>query len=218
MFYDRGEFEKGNEHYQQDYEYDIQTYPQYLANHKADREYYMGLIYLAQSKTDSAGQSLARIDDLYPQLTPIAKERFDVRREQLYVQILLKQDSLAKAESVRKMIKPMDRPFSFTWNYFLHNLPISQDYFATAYVKHGLIDKAIEEYKRLIDHDVKRRQWRLINPVYHYRLAKLYEENNQTEMAIKEYNRIIEICQGLCDDSPAIIDAKRRLQSLSYQP
>jgi len=217
MFYDRGETGRSKDHYRQYYENAIQTAPQYLTNHRADREYYMGLVYLAQSKLDSAGQSLTRIDDLYPQLTPYGKERFDVRREQLYVQILLNQDSLSKAESVRQTIKPLDRPFSFTWNYFIHNLPLSQDYFALAYVKHGFIDRAIEAYERLIDKDIRRREWRLINPVYHYRLAKLYEKLGKLDKAIREYKRFIEICNGIAGDSNELLDAKNCLRTLENE-
>jgi serine/threonine protein kinase/tetratricopeptide (TPR) repeat protein len=214
IMYDRGEFDKSREHYHYYFEYRIKDSPQYMANHKADRAYFMGLIYLAQSKTDSAHHALQQIDDLYPQLTPIAKERHDNKREQLYVQILIKQDSLAKAESVWKNIKPLDRPFGFNWNYFVHNFPISQDHLAVAYIKHGLDDRAIEEYNQLIDKDIKRREWRLINPLYHYRLAKLYEEKNQTEKAEQEYKNFIEICSGLGDESKEILDAKKRLQML----
>jgi tetratricopeptide (TPR) repeat protein len=123
-------------------------------------------------------------------------------------------DSLAKAESVWKNFKPLDRPFGFNWNYFVHNFPISQDHLSVAYIKHGLVDRAIEEYNQLIDKDIKRCEWRLINPLYHYRLAKLYQENYQTSKAKEEYRKFIEICSGLGDESKEILDAKERLQIL----
>jgi len=76
------------------------------------------------------------------------------------------------------------------------------------------MDRAIQEYERLTELDTRERGWRLINPIYHYRLAKLYEEKERVGNAIREYKKFVDICGGFGDDSNEILDARRRLQEL----
>ncbi|NIW00037.1 hypothetical protein GWN26_13305, partial [Candidatus Saccharibacteria bacterium] len=155
--------------------FQTQESPQYLVNHKADYAHFMCLNYLKQSKIDSARIEYKAIKTLFPNLTPLGKERHHYNLNFLYTEILIAQDSLEKAEKVYKNMKPMETPFGFTMNYLKYNFPLERDGLAQAYAEHGHIDQAIKEYKKLIDVNPKTREWRLIYPKYHYRLAKLYQ-------------------------------------------
>ena len=53
-----------------------------------------------------------------------------------------------------------------------------------------------------------------INPKYHYRLAKLYQQTAQSEKAIERYKRFLEIWKYADDDLPEKIDAQKRLAVL----
>ena len=76
----------------------------------------MCLNYLKQSKTDSARVKYKAIKTLFSNLTPIGKERHHYNLNFLYIQILIAQDSLGKAEKIYKNIKPMETHFGVTMN------------------------------------------------------------------------------------------------------
>ena len=94
------------------------------------------------------------------------------------------------------------------------NFPFERDGLAQAYLRHGDIDQAILEYKKLIEIDPKTREWRLIYPKYHYRLAKFYEEKNLYKEAMEQYEKFLEIWKNADKDLPEFVDAKSRLAKL----
>jgi tetratricopeptide (TPR) repeat protein len=94
------------------------------------------------------------------------------------------------------------------------NAPFMQDVWARAYYLAGDLDRAIAEYERLITFDPNSKDRRLINPKYHYHLARLYEEKGWSDKAIKEYEKFFDIWKDADDDLPEKIDAKERLAEL----
>jgi len=214
IFLDQGSAIESKEHYQAWYLYRIQQSPQYLANHKASYAYFRCLNYLEQQKIDSARVQYQAIKTLFPHLTPVYKERHGYNLDFLYIQILIAQDSLEKAEKIYKDVKPMETPFGFTLNYLAYNFPFRRDGLAQAYARHGDIDQAIIEYKNLIDVNPTTREWRLIYPQYHYQLAQLYEIKNLTEKAVEQYSKFLEIWKDAEKDLPEFIDAHKQLVKL----
>ncbi|MCZ6776998.1 MAG: tetratricopeptide repeat protein [Ignavibacteria bacterium] len=95
-----------------------------------------------------------------------------------------------------------------------YTVPISRDGLGRAYYAVGDLDKAIAEYRRLITFDPKSEDRFLINPKYHYRLAKLYEEKNWPGLAIQEYEKFLEFWTDADKDLPDLLDAKARLAKL----
>ena len=108
----------------------------------------------------------------------------------------------------------METPFGFTMNYLKYNFPLERDGLAQAYTQHGDINQAIKEYKKLIDVNPKTREWRLIYPKYHYRLAKLYQIKNLNKKAMEQYEKFLEIWKNAEEDLPEFIDAKSQLAKL----
>ena len=214
IFLEQGKVLESKKYHQQMFTYLSQESPQYMNNHKANDDYFMCLIYLKQSKIDSARLEYKAIKTLFPELTPLGKESNHYRLDFLHSEILIAQDSLEKAEKIYKNMKPMETPFGFTLNYLGYNFPFERDGLAKAYVQHGYIDQAIIEYKKLIDINPKTREWRLIYPKYHYRLAKLYEIKNLNKMAIEQYEKFLEIWKNAEEDLPEFIDAKIQLANL----
>lgn len=97
---------------------------------------------------------------------------------------------------------------------FDYNVPFSWDVKARAYEAVGEIDAAINEYEHLITFDPKYKGWRLINPKYYYRLARLYEKKGWPGLAIKQYGRFLELYKNADPDLLEVITAKERLKIL----
>ncbi len=135
----------------------------------------------------------------------------------LNADIFLAQDSLDKAIEKYHNISPMDIPFAFQWNFMAINFPYEKDGLAKAYLQKGDIDNAIATYKKMIILDKDSRYWCIIHPIYHYRLAKLYEDKKWAEKAIKEYKRFLDLWKNADKDLPEYIEAKKRLAGLEIQ-
>ena len=99
-------------------------------------------------------------------------------------------------------------------NIIPYNAPFLKDVLARAFLRKGELDKAIAEYERLTNFDPNRRGRLLIDPRYHFRLAKLYQEKGWTEKAIKEYEKFLEIWKDADKELAELIDAKNRLAYL----
>jgi tetratricopeptide (TPR) repeat protein len=101
---------------------------------------------------------------------------------------------------------------------FLYNVPPERDVVARAFLKEGERDSAIAEYERLIRVDPASRERRLINPRYHYRLAKLYEEKGSAQKARSEYRKFLELWKDADRGLPELNEAQTRLARLLKQP
>ena len=215
IFLDQGKLKESRKYFQGWYDYRIHESPQYLDNHKATYAYFLCLNYLKQLKVDSAKAELKTLKKLFPELTPLHKERDYYNLDFLYSQILIAQDSLEQADKIYKNMKLMETPFGFTLNYMFYNFPFERDGLAQAFLQRGNIDRAILEYKKLIQIDPKTREWRLIYPKYHYRLAKLYQLKGRLEEAIEQYQLFLKIWSNADADLPELQDAKIRLANLT---
>ena len=86
---------------------------------------------------------------------------------------------------------------------------------AQAYIKSGKLEQAIAEYERLTTFDPDSKDRRLINPRYHYRLAKLYEEKGLKAKALERYEKFLDLWKDADEDWPQLHDARARLASLN---
>ena len=100
------------------------------------------------------------------------------------------------------------------WDMLLYNAPIDRDLKTKMLYSAGKIQESIEEYKKLLTIDLPHTDRRLINPKYHYRLAKIYEEDGQRENAVEEYEKFLDIWKSADEDLPELIDAKKRYANL----
>ncbi|MFC2084999.1 protein kinase [Bacteroidota bacterium] len=214
MYYEKGDFDLSHKHYKNYLENRSKNYPQYRTIHEADYSYYLGFYYLKQSQIDSARSSLYKMKSLLPELTPNAKVRLNFFHDLLYANILIAEDSLDKAINVFENQTPLDMPFRFNWNFLAVNFPVIKDGVAEAYLRKGDIDKAIEEYEKMMTLDPDSKNWRMVHPVYHFRLADLYDKKGLKDNAVTEYQRFLELYKQADEETPEITAAKKRLSDL----
>jgi serine/threonine protein kinase/tetratricopeptide (TPR) repeat protein len=94
------------------------------------------------------------------------------------------------------------------------NVPLTADGIAQLLARRGQIDKAIEEYRLLMTTGPGTGLRRLINPIYHFRLAGLYETKGDKAKAIEHYRKFLEIWKNADPDLPEPGLAKARLAAL----
>ena len=97
----------------------------------------------------------------------------------------------------------------------MYSGPYLRDIVPRAFLMKGQPDSAIVEYKKLLTIDTATRDRRLINPLYHYRLAKLYEQTGATDDAIREYTRFLSLWKDADKDQSDYVDARKRLALLA---
>jgi tetratricopeptide (TPR) repeat protein len=95
-----------------------------------------------------------------------------------------------------------------------YSAPYLKDILARAYTHIGEHEKAIAEYEWLTTAGPERRLCPLIHPLYHYRLALLYEETGRGDRAVERYERFLGSWIHADPDRPEIADAKARLARL----
>ena len=215
FYFDQENIAKSLTEYRAFYNQRLQASPQYLADHKADYYYFIGLLLGSQAKADSARKFLNQIRQIYPELTPLGKERMDYCCDYLYTQILVAGDSLDKAYTMYRQTKHYERPFRFTFNYFTKLFPLRKDGLALLAVDHNRPDMAVFVYQDLIKRDIDTStNWGFPNPVYHYNLGKIYEDTKDIKKAIDQYQIFIDKWRNADPDLPPLIDAKKRLAAI----
>jgi tetratricopeptide (TPR) repeat protein len=70
------------------------------------------------------------------------------------------------------------------------------------------------EYERLMTIDPKNQVRQLIHPIYHYRLAQIYEEKGMREKALEQYQKFLDLWKDADSTHPELADARKRLSAL----
>jgi tetratricopeptide (TPR) repeat protein len=173
-----------------------------------------GMCDLKKGEIESARLKLAMIDSLLPGAR--FRPRFIAFARDLYMaEILFREERFNECtRHCDSVVVP--RIFNLSSTALPdYNFPFLADQRARAFTKMGEIDEAIAEYKRLLTFDPESEDRRLTNPLYHYRLARLYEQQGMTADARSEYDIFLQIWKGADPDKPELIDARRRLARLT---
>lgn len=134
-------------------------------------------------------------------------------------ELSLAEGSVDKAIQVGKRVPPVGIPgWSLTSRSaapILQNYPIERDVLARAYVKRGDLERAMAVYEELVTFDPGQEDRLLVLPIYHYRLATLYEAKGRVEEAIEQYQKFLLIMSKADIYQAEIADAKTRVASLT---
>ena len=98
--------------------------------------------------------------------------------------------------------------------YISYCFPLASDDLARMYAAKKNWDRAITEYKVLTVIGPQHRNRRLIHPIYHYRLAQIYEKKGQMSEAATEYERFLKLWEKADQRRPEVRDARSRLAVL----
>jgi tetratricopeptide (TPR) repeat protein len=92
--------------------------------------------------------------------------------------------------------------------------PLAQDDLARLYVQKKDWDRAIAEYKVLTVIGPAHTNRRFIHPIYHYRLAQVYEKKGMNAEAAAEYERVVKLWERADPPRPEVNEARNRLSKL----
>ena len=122
--------------------------------------------------------------------------------------IELERENFSKAiEYINKALPlhpygPLNKPASF-----LETL-------ALAYYKSGNMDKAREEYERIVSHTTGRLLWGDLYAKSFYMLGKIHEQQGQKNKAIEHYEKFLDLWKDADSGIAEVEDAKKRLAGL----
>jgi len=183
-------------------------------------DFVTGLVDLRESRLDAAREKLVRMKTESDRIKESDPERLPLTMDHLVLfeaEILLAEGRVDDAIDLCKKRPDVGIPSISSSDMFFYNTVLDRDVLARAYVAKGATDKAIEEYEGLATFDPSRKDRRLIYPLFHYRLARLYDDNGQSSRAAVEYRRFLSITDGAGESVKEIGDARRRLAALAAE-
>lgn len=204
LSYDKGEFEISRKYFREMSDVEIPLF-------RILYSFCAGLIDLKEGRLDSAKTKLAGMKPVFPELTPTQKYLAPHYYDILQAEILLAEGSTAEAIAVCEKAASVGRPNLAFYPLVPYNTPFLKDVLARAYHQNGELDKAIEEYERLITFDPNSKERFLIHPENYYRLAKLYEEKGWQGKAIDHYQKFLDLLKDADPGISEVEDARKQL-------
>jgi tetratricopeptide (TPR) repeat protein len=180
--------------------------------------YFAGWLQLKEGNLDAAKANLDKLRSLLSEHKELDNDY------QRYPMAVLESEIVLAEGSREKAIEIFRQAPSIGWMNISHqtvgstvsyNTPYLKDVSARAYLKIGEVGKAIAEYERLTTFDPKNPERRLIHPLYHYRLAKLYKQKGNKAKARARYERFLELWKDADPGQAEVDDAKARLAAQS---
>ncbi len=187
--------------------------PQSPVLNKTLRVYHLANIFMKQGKIDSAEAACSDLKSILSRVESL-KGILTMQIGILDAEILLAKSHPEEAIRVYRNIPVIKISMGVNWSMPMYSAPYIRDVVPRAFIKMGEPDSAITEYEKLLKIDPNNKDRRLINPIYHYRLAKVCEKAGQYDKAKSEYKRFLEIWKNADKNQPILIDAKKRLVSL----
>ena len=193
-----------------------QTNPATPVRNEVIRNSALSYVDLKTGRLDSARIRIAaaksRMGSLEPGLDPVASMVSLFEAE-----VLLDGGLADSAIRAVRNIPLLGPSMLYGWYLPFYNTPAWRDIVPRAFVKKGMLDSAIVEYGKLLRIDPGTVDRRLLQPIFHYRLARICEQAGQREKAMTAYRRFLEIWNRADADRPELIDAKKRLAALEKQ-
>ncbi len=214
IHYDRGELELSRQHFKAWYDVSARYQSADIDFYTAEYRFYVGLVDVKAGRMDAARSALAEMKTLQPKVHPGVADWIAFYQGILEGELLLKTDSLPKAVAVCENMLPWQLPSMASSNIISYNLPFLKDVLARAYDKRENLNAAVAEYERLVTFDRSRKCRQLVHPLYHYRLAKMYEKRREGDKAAGQYRTFLRLWQNADRGTPEVTDARQRVAAL----
>ena len=213
IYYDRGEPGLSRKYFKDGFSY-WENYRR--DSSRAEYSAILGLLDLKEGRIDSAKSRLNEAKSLLPK---IESDYIAYCADFLSAEIHLLEENPDKAIAILEKTSFIYTIVIWIYDFIIEgNIPFLKDVLARAYLQKGEIDKAIEEYERLITFDPESEERYLIHPKYYYRLAKLYEQKGQKSKATEHYEKFLDLWKDADPGIAEVEDAKRRVSGLKEQP
>ena len=216
--YERGEFDAVVRAFSEYQKHTKEARPQPDRISAIENELWLALLDWKQGQIEAAKQRLDHIRLLFSEL-PEDRGDVGVQLEKNYrilqAEVWLSEGKAAEAisflEKEFRLQVPIFSAGLYPRVFTLYNFPLDQDVLARAYHKAGNLDKAIEEYRKLLTFDPASQDRRMHNPVYHYRLARLFEQKGLKGKAIEHYEKFLSLWKDADPGIAKVEDARKRL-------
>jgi len=219
IYYDRRKFELSLKYHKNWYNFFIKYAPLFKHNLEAQYLFALGLLDLKQGRIDSAKSRANEMKSLLPKIDSASKDQIKFIYDLLNGEVLLAEGLAEKAIAFCEKTSPLAFPFGApsSINAVSYNIPFFKDVLARAYKQKGKLDNAIAEYERLITFNPNSKERFLIQPKYHYRLAKLYQEKDWKGKAIEHYEKFLELFKEADPGIVEVEDSRKRVAELKSQ-
>ena len=219
LAYERGELDLSRSYFTTYAEFMRRRNPNLQAYYSASLLWQLGLIDLKTGEIDAARSRLEELNAVFPEMQAAAGQETEARmihyRDMFEAELFLVEGQPQKALEVYENAAPLAIPLMTNEDALTtYNLPSERDIRARAYVKLGDLNAAVQEYVKLITFDPDSQERRLIHPRFYYRLAKLYEQVRQNEMALQHYRKFLSFWKDADPGLPEVEDTTNRLAAL----
>jgi serine/threonine protein kinase/cytochrome c-type biogenesis protein CcmH/NrfG len=220
MYYEHEQYVNGLECFKNWYDEIIKSaayfvpYPP-MAFFEAEYRFYSALAAVYTGDIDAAEAKLNEMAKLLSQIDPAFRESVSLYHYNLLkAEVLLARGSIDAVIQMAGVTGSSAVPSMHTGNLMPCSVPIANDVAARAYIAKGDLSQAILEYERVVRFDAKRMDRRLVRPIYHLKLARLYDKKALPEKALATYRKYLEICKGADDAAPELAEARRRIREM----
>ncbi len=177
-----------------------------------------GLVDLKEGLTQSARKRLAEYKTMLSEIAEFDPDHALMARDNALLfegEILLAEDRAEDAIAICLNRPEVGIPTMESSDIFFYNFPAERDVLARAYVATGSLDKAIAEYERLVTFNPLSQNRRLVYAMLHYRLGRLYEQNDLNEKATQQYQIFLDFTEGATTKIDEAKDARQRLDAIT---
>jgi serine/threonine protein kinase/Tfp pilus assembly protein PilF len=216
MDYYQKRFDSSRQHFQSGMDILVKLYPEW-SGRKFFSGFTFGLLNVERGKIAQAQKNLEQLREFFLALSDSQKRELSNWDDYLSGKILLTQGSQEKAIPLLKNVFPDQMANMGMTAMGRYNFPLQMDDLARVYDQRGEWDMAIAEYQRLMNVGPDSENRRLINPIYHYRIAKLYEAKGWKGKAIEHYKKFLTLWKDADPGIAEVDDARKRVAGLKSQ-